>query len=268
MPYAIVDWDEIYEKARTREVAAMTWVAIPNKQDGEGYACLVEDDPDGPAHYGAWVALVLVASKCPSRGVLIRKDGTALTPRAIAKKARLPVDLMKAAIPRFLQIGWLCELTAPPSHAGTTMHDDVVQASDNVVQDRADAHYTTGQNTKRKPEQDRTGQDKTESEETGSDFAAVDLTDSDFGPDAPERKDAYDRWILSTSKLWAKEAAQRAADETCAGQWFLDLIWPVGLPEAQGRARVTKARKHLRNARTKARPMSWLTKVLREETWT
>ena len=174
MPYAIVDWDEIYEKARTREVAAMTWVAIPNKQDGEGYACLVEDDPDGPAHYGAWVALVLVASKCPSRGVLIRKDGTALTPRAIAKKARLPVDLMKAAIPRFLQIGWLCELTAPPSHAGTTMHDDVVQASDNVVQDRADAHYTTGQNTKRKPGQDRTGQDEPDRTRTGE------RTDSDL----------------------------------------------------------------------------------------
>jgi hypothetical protein len=65
----IVDWELHFENNRTKELKRLTWVPFPNRHDGDGYTELL-DHPDGAAHYGAWCAMVQVASKCDPRGTL------------------------------------------------------------------------------------------------------------------------------------------------------------------------------------------------------
>jgi len=60
--YRIRDWDSIYENSSSRKVQSCAWLPIPNKQDGLGYITLLTHE-NGEALYGAFVAVVLKASK-------------------------------------------------------------------------------------------------------------------------------------------------------------------------------------------------------------
>ena len=130
MAWRIRDWDRHFENHRTRALRHLTWIPIPNKQDGDGYTFLL-DHRDGAAHYGAWLAIVLIASKCNPRGWLVRDeletdpalsggrapDTAALVkiPHSIADLARISrvrAQVYHAAITRLLTIGWL--ETIPP----------------------------------------------------------------------------------------------------------------------------------------------------------
>ena len=124
----IVKWDDIYENNRTRELKTMEWIPIPNKMDGDGYTELV-DHPSGAAHFGIWIALVEIASKCKPRGTLIRsipqegavtsQEGAVtshegatvfLVPHnsaTLSRICRLPRSLFDETIPRLKQIGWI-----------------------------------------------------------------------------------------------------------------------------------------------------------------
>lgn len=122
--YRIKEWDEHFENNRTRELKHMDWVPLPNKHDGDGYTELLSH-PDGAAHFGAWVAIVQVASKCKPRGTLVRsipQEGagipqapaeggrTPLRPHdstSLSRITRIPAKVFDAVIPRLIQIGWL-----------------------------------------------------------------------------------------------------------------------------------------------------------------
>src|SRR5687768_15888859 len=67
----IRDWSETYENSRSREIKNLSYVCMPNSHDGSGYAAVL-DHEHGPCHFGAWCAIVQVASKCKPRGVLVR----------------------------------------------------------------------------------------------------------------------------------------------------------------------------------------------------
>ena len=83
----INNWDEYFENNRSRGMRATTWVPIPNRLDGDGYSELL-DHPEGAAHYGAWVAMVLMASKCHPRGTLVRDGGRPHDVRSLARISR------------------------------------------------------------------------------------------------------------------------------------------------------------------------------------
>lgn len=125
--YRIRDWNIHFENNRTRELKNLDWVPIPNSMDGDGYTELV-DHPDGAAHFGAWVALLEVASKCLPRGTLIRKSRTVMrdgadgsqegatwcqTPQkphncaSLSRMTRLSEKMFSDAIPRLIDIGWI-----------------------------------------------------------------------------------------------------------------------------------------------------------------
>jgi hypothetical protein len=96
--YRIRDWDKLYENNKTRERDQRTWCSIPNKQDGLGYGRLVSQK-DGPALYGAFIAVVLVASKQtrPRDGYLTdtgRSEGVPYDSQALAIKTRMPIGLV------------------------------------------------------------------------------------------------------------------------------------------------------------------------------
>lgn len=108
--YAVSEWERHFEKNRTKELKQMTWVPIPNKQDGDGYTELL-DHPNGAAHFGAWVALIQVASKCTPRGTLLRDDRNGVRrphdPASLSRITRIPAAVFIEALPRLKVIGWL-----------------------------------------------------------------------------------------------------------------------------------------------------------------
>jgi hypothetical protein len=106
--YRVRDWDKHFENNRTRILANLSWVPMPNKMDGDGYTQLV-DHKSGAAHLGAWLAIVEVASKCHPRGTLVREDGTPHTPDSLARVTRLPARVFDEVLPRLAsrELGWM-----------------------------------------------------------------------------------------------------------------------------------------------------------------
>lgn len=107
--YVIRNWEKHFENNRTRELKRLDWVPIPNSMDGDGYTELV-DHANGAAHFGVWIALVEVASRCDPRGTLSRDGATGVKPHdfgSLSRITRLPEDILRQAIPRLLSIGWL-----------------------------------------------------------------------------------------------------------------------------------------------------------------
>ena len=102
----IKDWSEHFENNRTRELKSLTFVCIPNKLDGDGYTELI-DHPNGISHYGAWVTIVHVASRCDPRGTLLRSGKKPHDSRSLGRITRVPCRVYEEAIPRLLGVGWL-----------------------------------------------------------------------------------------------------------------------------------------------------------------
>lgn len=127
----IVDWGKHYENYRTRELKVMTWVPMPNRHDGDGYTLLL-DHQHGASHFGAWCALVELASRCkngtasvPSagkyrdsarydasdhpfgRGLLMRENGEPHNEKTLERITRIPEAVWKEVIPRLISIGWI-----------------------------------------------------------------------------------------------------------------------------------------------------------------
>ncbi len=124
MPFLIeiVDWDKHYENNRTRELKELRWVPMPNSHDGDGYTQLI-DHPNGAAHFGAWCALVEVASRCDVRGTLLRKGKIPHDPVSLERMTRIPASLWEEALPRFANIGWIKPYTIPQEGAGMSQGD-------------------------------------------------------------------------------------------------------------------------------------------------
>lgn len=117
----IVDWDKHFENNRSRELKSLDWVPVPNKMDGDGYTAMLEirDNENplvGAARYGAWCAMVLLASKSQVRGYLFR---TVTIPQAgavpflahdyltMARISRLPASAFESCTERALEVGWV-----------------------------------------------------------------------------------------------------------------------------------------------------------------
>ena len=100
----IADWYIYFECNRTRDLKAMRWAPVPNKLDGDGYTELMEHK-NGASHYGAWIVLVHIASKCDPRGTLMRDAGIPHDAATLSRIARIPVRVFEEAIPEFIRIG-------------------------------------------------------------------------------------------------------------------------------------------------------------------
>ena len=104
--YRIRNWDSIFENNRTKELKSMAWVPIPTKLASDGYTELM-DHPNGPAHYGAWITCVHVASRCDPRGTLVRGDGRPHDALSLSRITRVPASTYEELLPRLLVVGWL-----------------------------------------------------------------------------------------------------------------------------------------------------------------
>lgn len=148
--YRVRDWEAIYENNRTKELKRMSWVPIPNKMDGDGYTELV-DHEHGAAHFGAWVAIIEIASKCETRGTLVREGGKPHDARSLARMSRLPVNLFEEVIPRLIgPIGWLEVIETetasgiPQDDAGTPRREASEPQESTSSRARAERNGTEG----------------------------------------------------------------------------------------------------------------------------
>lgn len=111
--YRIKDWNLHFENSKSRERDLCSWCPMPNKQDGLGYGRLLSMK-DGAAMYGAFIAVVLVASKQrkPRDGHLTdtgRADGCPLTADDLSIMSKVPavaIDKMLEAV-SCATIGWI-----------------------------------------------------------------------------------------------------------------------------------------------------------------
>jgi hypothetical protein len=100
------DWDRLYENNRSREIDRTSWFPAPNDLAAGSYVEVVTH-AEGAAHFGAWNALLMVASRAKPRGTLVRDDGRPHTAESLALVTRLPKQLIETAIERLLEIGHL-----------------------------------------------------------------------------------------------------------------------------------------------------------------
>ena len=82
------------------------WFPAPNDLSADSYVELVSHE-NGAAHLGAWIALLMVASRAKPRGWLVCADGRPHTPESLARLTRLPEAFVRTAIERLLAIGLL-----------------------------------------------------------------------------------------------------------------------------------------------------------------
>ena len=176
--YRITDWDAHFENNRTRILKELRFVILPNKQDGDGYTELLAH-VNGAAHFGAWCALVQVASKCKPRGILVRDEGGTKPhdPRSLARQTRLSESVFSEAIPRLVEIGWLEEVGAFDADgraaAGRGAQPDLLTYTENDSAAENDTDSRSGTNRPEgaapiRIEQNRTELNRTEEKQNAS----------------------------------------------------------------------------------------------------
>lgn len=118
------NWDRNFECAQSRKVAGpLKFVAVPTKHDGKSYRRLMAH-ANGQAIYCAWILIVQVAAKCPTRGILADDDGP-LTAEDLFIKTGCPSTLFEEAFEVLTSkpIGWLeiTESTPDSAQNGSTL---------------------------------------------------------------------------------------------------------------------------------------------------
>lgn len=101
--------------------------------DVEGYIVLV-DHPNGAAHFGAWIAIVQIASKQNPRGILPNgKTSQSILGicQSLGRISRLPSVLFEEVLPRLIEIGWIEILGESASTSGdsATVSGDATSTS-------------------------------------------------------------------------------------------------------------------------------------------
>jgi hypothetical protein len=115
--WRIAKWSDTFETSDSRNYKSLPWVSVPTTLCSNGYQSLVEEfGADAPAIYGAWSAMVAVASKCPVRGTLATSKGVPYSLERIIREAYmhpdcLPIFQRLVAWASSETVGWLEDAT-------------------------------------------------------------------------------------------------------------------------------------------------------------
>lgn len=151
--YRIAKWSEVFEKSEARRIKSLAWVSMPIGFSSHGYQSMIEEFKDqAPAIYGAWCALVALASTLPTRGVLASSRGVPITLDAIARQTFFPVEVYRRLFVWAVkpEIGWILEDTVPAQNTPGESPENL-QRMDGL-QDKTEQNIT---------QHNRTGPDKT-----------------------------------------------------------------------------------------------------------
>jgi hypothetical protein len=126
MTYQVRDWDKHFENNKSRERDRLSFVCIPNKQHGLGFARIMAE-PDGAAIYGIWHCITGACSQQsrPRHGWLTdtgrapggHQAGTPWAPADLALKFRRPVEEVKRALDVLCSkdVGWVVCVAQVPA---------------------------------------------------------------------------------------------------------------------------------------------------------
>lgn len=115
--WVIKDWKRLYERAESRKLEYLTWIAIPNKHDGKGFRRLMRME-DGLQIFGCFIVLAELASKAPkdSRGSLVDPDGPLTIPDMADSTGMLPGVIGRSLeVLCSKEIGWMLNTNPPVS---------------------------------------------------------------------------------------------------------------------------------------------------------
>lgn len=160
--YKIAKWDEVFERAESRKLRSLSWVAIPTSFSSHGYQCLLDEfGEDAPAIYGAWCALVAIAASCTVRGTLSNSRGKPLPITHLVRISGFPQSVFEKLIAWATneEIGWL--IPAQPSELPQNWRPPIIPRQSPGTpgeppsyitrQDRTE-HNTTGQDNPPTPQ--------------------------------------------------------------------------------------------------------------------
>lgn len=124
--YRIKDWAKLFENNRTRELKKLDWVPTPNKHDGDGYTMLLSMK-NGEAMFGAWNAVLQVASRCEIRGTLLRNGRTPHNASSLSRITRFSESTIQSMLEACASkdIGWIEIEEDEKSQAGAIIPHDV-----------------------------------------------------------------------------------------------------------------------------------------------
>lgn len=170
--WRIAKWSETFERAESRKLKTLTWIAMPVGFTSTGYQALLEefsDEGDGmlaAAIYGGWAALCAFAAGCHVRGVLGDSRGRPLKLSHIARVTGLPVNVLArvfawASQP---QVGWL----EPVSHVEFQSELTKTQENQRPATPSGESPDSSGGIPQA---QDRTGPDRTGPDQTEKDIS-------------------------------------------------------------------------------------------------
>jgi hypothetical protein len=108
--YRVRDWMLHFETSDTRKIRRLSFVPIPNKHDGKGYARVTALERPEQLLWGH-VAICQIASKAPARGYLADEDGP-FTAADLAAMTRTPIECFERAFAELVNDGieWLEEV--------------------------------------------------------------------------------------------------------------------------------------------------------------
>jgi hypothetical protein len=163
----ISKWTETFERAESRKLKQLTWIAMPVGFSSTGYQAMLEEfEARAPAIYGAWCALCAYAATCHVRGTLGNSRGIPLKISHLARVTGFPesvfVDLVAWA--SRTDIGWLEH--APAAEVSRGLAEQQEKHSELATSGESPDEPPTvqGNPPSTRPnvtEQDITGQDKT-----------------------------------------------------------------------------------------------------------
>jgi hypothetical protein len=186
------DWDRIYENNRSRDMKRTNWFPAPNDLSADSYVELVSND-DGSAHFGVWIALLMVASRTKPRGSLLWEDGRPHTTESLARLTRLPEAIVRTAIERLLEIGLLeiggdksrrkSKLTPHPS-AGIPQ-DAAVSRQEGAVEGKGKEHHHQEEKGTEKKGTERAREELKTEDSRASVSAAASSQNGDYADENP-----------------------------------------------------------------------------------
>jgi hypothetical protein len=104
--YRIRNWAQNFENNRSKTVAKLSWVPVPNGHDGEGFAVIMAHK-DAAEIFAAWILILQIASRCSERGVLIREGGRPHDSASLAMRTRASAKWFDKALPILVEVGWV-----------------------------------------------------------------------------------------------------------------------------------------------------------------
>ncbi len=108
--YRIAKWESVFERAESRKLKQLNWVAMPIGFTSTGYQSMLDEfGDDASSIYGAWCALTAIAASCAVRGILGNSRGNPLKLSHIARMTGFQSAVFEklfawAAKP---EVGWL-----------------------------------------------------------------------------------------------------------------------------------------------------------------